>query len=349
MLSAAVAIVGTGDWARNGLAPALTELPGAALVACVSPDHEQAAQFAADFAVPHRFSSFEALLTDGLPIDLVVIATPDDHHPAAVRGAIAAGLAVYCEKPVANTARVADDLAHEVASGSRPASVGFSFRYSDAVQRLRHDFVTGALGTAWLLELYEHNSQFHPRVGRPMTWKHDPAHAGGGALFEYGAHILDLGAWLLGPTHDVAANFARVHPGARLDDIATVQLRYADDVLGTAVASWVLAGGFPGIRVVLHGSTGTAEALLDDARTTGDVYRRLAPDGTVLEEMNFPALEHHGYARRHLADLLATLRGDTPRYAQTLPTFADGAHVQHVLEAALAATEHRVPVSGPGR
>jgi predicted dehydrogenase len=348
-VSATVAMVGTGDWARNGLAPALAELPDASMTACVSVDDAQATRFAADFGIAHRYPSVDALLRDGPAVDLLVIATPDDHHPVAVRAALAAGTAIYCEKPLANTAQIADDLARETRAAARPATVGFSFRYSDAVQRLRHDLVTGALGTPWLLELYEHNAQFHPEVGRTMTWKQDPSHAGGGALFEYGAHILDLGAWLLGPTRDVAASFARVNPSAQLDDIATVQLRYAGDVLGTAVASWVLSGGFPGIRAVLHGSACTAEAQLDDARAAGDLYRRLAPNGTVLEEVQFPALDRHGYARRHFADLLAVLREDAPQYDQTLPTFADGAHVQHVLDAALAATQQRMAVSAPDR
>src|SRR5262249_4761482 len=142
------------------------------------------------------------------------------------------------------------------------ATVGYAFRYSAAVQRLRADLASGSLGAPWLLELHEHDAQLHPVAGRPLTWKADPAHAGRRARSEYAAHVVDRGCWLLGEVDSVSAQFASVVPEARLDDIATLQLRFRSGVLGTLVTSWVLAGAFPGIRVRLHGSAGGAEALL---------------------------------------------------------------------------------------
>jgi predicted dehydrogenase len=348
-MTAAVAIVGTGDWARHALAPALMESKDARLVACVSPDSDDLARFASDFTIPSSYGSIDALLRDQRQLDLLVVATPDSVHASAMRAAFAAGIAVYCEKPLATTVADADALARDSARAAAPATVGFSFRYSDAVQRLRADLTSGLLGEPWFLEMREQNTQFHPEVGRPMTWKQDPAHAPGGALFEYGAHILDLGAWLLGPTVDVLAAFSRVTPAARLDDIAALQLRYPSRVLATAVASWVLPGGFPGSQVVLHAAAGTAEVLLDDARSAGDIYRRTAADGTVREEAHFPPAGRHGYAARHLSDLLAVIRAEQPRYPDTLPTVPQAAHVQHVLDAALTATQERRVISATGR
>ena len=155
----------------------------------------------------------------------------------------------YCEKPLANDANEAERLADLAEQHDAHATVGYSFRYSPALQQMRGDLAAGRLGTPWLIELYEQNPQFHPAFGKPMNWKGDPAHAGAGALYEYGSHAIDLGYWLLGPVTDVATNFSRVLPGARLDDIATVQLTFASGAIGTLVASWVLTGSFPGIRV----------------------------------------------------------------------------------------------------
>src|SRR5205814_2335687 len=78
----------------------------------------------------------------------------------------------------------------------------------------------------WLIELYEHNPQFHPARGKAMNWKGDPAQARAGALFEYGSHVVDLAGWLVGAVRRVSTSFARVLPGARLDDIATLQLQF---------------------------------------------------------------------------------------------------------------------------
>ena len=338
------AIVGAGDWASSGLLPALRQLPDVDIVACAAATHAEAAAFADRMAVPHAYGSLEHLLAQETHLDLLVIATPDDHHPTAVRCALEAGLAVFCEKPLANTAAEADALAVLAERLGAHATVGYSFRYSPALQQMRDDLITGRLGAPWLIELYEHNPQFHPQFGKPLNWKGNPEHAGAGALFEYGSHALDLGCWLLGPAVDVATNFARVLPNAQLDDIATVQLTYASGAIGTLVASWVLAGSFPGIRVRLHGSEGLAEAQLDEWLPGGERYTRFSLRGEVTEQLPLTQLPggHGAYASRHMADLIAVAKQSAS--STTLPTLRSGTHVQYVLDAAVAAAGTRTAV-----
>ena len=331
-----VALVGAGDWARTALAPALAALDDVRITACVDSDPARASRLATEFGVPTVAASFGELLESGPELAAAVISTPDRHHAEAVRQAVAAGVAVYCEKPLAASRAEADELVRVTAGSARPATVGFNFRYSDAVQRLRADLVGGVLGTPWLIETQERNSQFHPQAGRAMTWKGDPAHAAGGALVEYGAHILDLGQWLLGPVTDLAAQFLRVGPRSRLDDVATLQLRYANGALGTLATGWVLAGGYPGIRVVVHGSAGTAEVVLDDGRPAAESYRRYDLRGRPVDSADLPAGPRRLWAQRHLSDLLAVAGGCAPRYADTLPTVAEAAAVQALLDRALA-------------
>jgi predicted dehydrogenase len=339
------AIVGAGDWASTGLGPALRSLPGVDLVACAAASQDEAESFAKRMETPRAYGSLDRLLSEESNLDLLVIATPDDHHARATAAALEAGLAVYCEKPLANTAEEAEQLADLAEQTGSHATVGYSFRYSPALQQMRDDLRSGRLGAPWLIELYEHNPQFHPKLGKPMNWKGDPAHAGAGALFEYGSHALDLGCWLLGPVTDVATNFARVLPGARLDDIATVQLTYASGAIGTLVAGWVLTGSFPGIRVRLHCSEGLAEAQLDEWIPGGERYTRFALNGEVLDQASLPPLTagRASYASRHLADLVAGVtRG---AHSTTLPTLRAATHVQHVLDAAVTAAGTRTEVT----
>lgn len=350
-MTVAVGLAGTGDWALAGLGPALRSLPGVSITACASPDLAQARQFAAALAVPRVYPGLDEMLAAEPDLGLLVISTPDDHHPQAIRSAAAAGVAVYCEKPLAASAAAAADLAAVVDLARIPATIGFAFRYAGAVQRLRSDLRAGVLGTPWLLELYEHNAQFHPATGRALTWKGDPRHAGGGALFEYGAHVVDLGCWLLGPVADVIASFATVIPAAALDDIAAVQVRYASGGLGTLLASWVLPGGFPGIRVRLHGSAGTAEAVLGSGRDGSERYLRWSPRGEVVADVDLtPEGAGPGvYAGRQLRDFVAMAAGRPAEHPDSMPTMREALHVQHVLDTALRATTRRLPVPpGPG-
>ncbi len=73
------------------------------------------------------------------------------------------------------------------------------------------------------------------------------------------------GGWLAGPIEAVHAALARVLPDARLDDIATVQLRFRPSAIDLIVTGWALGGGSSGIRVHFHGSEGLAEAEITNA------------------------------------------------------------------------------------
>lgn len=346
-MSISVVMAGTGDWARDALCPALLSIPEVEVVACASPDRDQVLRFAAEFGIPRAYAGLDDALTGESQIGLLVVSTPDDHHAVAVRRAIDARIPVFCEKPVANSAGDAEELARRVAASPVPATAGFSFRYSTAVQRLRDDLRSGRLGDPWLAELVEQNPQFHPAVGRPLNWKGDPAHAAGGAVFEYGAHVVDLGCWLMGEVATVSAQFATVVPGAVLNDIAILQLRYRSGVLGTVTTSWVLGGGFPGITVRVHGSEGRGELFLGAEPHPQERYVRRDATGEVVESLDLSTgpLDKPARVARHLADFVAAITGGAERYPGTLPTLESSAHVQRVLDTALEAAHTGLPVS----
>ena len=336
------AILGTGFWAQSAHVPALRGVGGVELVACVGRTAESAERFAATEGIPYAFNSLDRLLESAERPDLLVVAGPDDIHPAATAAALRAGVAVFCEKPLANTAAEAEELASLAELTGVPATVGYSFRYGPAVQALKRDVATERLGKPWLLELFEYNAQFHPRLRKPMNWKGDPVHAAAGALYEYGSHVVDLAGWLAGPVREVSTSLTRVLPGARLDDIATIQLRLAGPAIGVLVCGWVLSGSIPGIRIRLHGSEGLGEVEMSQTLRGHQVYRRYELDGSVREEVELEPLgdPRSAYAFRHLTDFVARVRGGRPTHEETLPTLADGARVQRVLDAALGATKH---------
>jgi predicted dehydrogenase len=341
-----VAILGTGFWAEYAHLPALRALPAVEVTSCVGRTVERARAFAIAEGIPRVHESLDALLASEDRPDMLLVAAPDAIHPEATTKALQAGVPVFCEKPLANEAVVAHELAALADQKGTPATVGYSFRYGPAVQALRNDVRSGGLGTPWLLELFEYNAQFHPARGKPMNWKGDPALAAAGALYEYGSHVVDLAGWVAGPIEAVSTSLARVLPGARLDDIATLQMRLASPAIGVLVASWVLSGTIPGIKIRVHGSEGLGEVELNANLPGEQAYRRYELDGSLGEDVALEPLGPSGpaYARRHLADFIARIEGREPLYDSTLPTLRDGARVQDVLESALKATERWVTI-----
>lgn len=331
-------LVGAGFWATQAHLPALRAQEDVDLIGVVDPEIDRARALATANDIRLVAGSLDELLATERP-DLIVIATPTESHATLSAAGLKAGAAVLCEKPLANTVQAAVEVA-EVADGvSVPSSVGYSFRYGPPLQQLKKDIERGALGVPWLLEMFEYNAQFHPSRGKLTGWKGDPAQARAGALLEYGSHLVDLAGWLAGPVDDVHASFARVLPGARLDDIATLQLRFREPAIGVLVAGWVLSGSIPGIKIRFHGSEGLAEVEMNQILPGGQAYRRASLDG-VMQEVPLPSLPDlvSAYACRHVADLVARLRGEASPFPDTLPTMRDGVRVQQVIEASLAAT-----------
>ena len=335
MAKTQVAVAGAGSWAHHAHIPALAAQPDVELVGVVDPLYGRAQEAAAAFGIPYAGTSLAALLAIARP-DLLIVAAPTAAHAELCTMALQAGVAVLCEKPLAADTRQAQALMALAVAAAVPSSVGFSFRYAPALQALKRDIADGVLGVPWLLELFEYNAQFHPAGGKLPGWKGDAEQVQAGALLEYGSHLIDLAGWLVGSIEGVQASFARVLPHARVDDIATLQLRFAGPAIGILVASWALAGSAPGIRVRYHGSNGLAEAELSETLPGGQAYRRFSLAG-VPTEMPLAAVdEAHGNALRHSADMVRLLRGEPALYPGTLPSFADGLAVQRVIDAALA-------------
>jgi predicted dehydrogenase len=330
------ALIGTGFWTASALLPALRAQAGVEVVACISATQDEARRFASQHAIPHTYSTMAEMLA-AQKLDLAVVATPDHLHAEAVQALIEANVAVYCEKPISNDAPTAHALAALHRTKNVPVTVGYSFRFNPAIQALRADLVAGKFGDIWLVELAEHNPQFHPHSGKPMNWKGDPSQAAGGALFEYGSHVIDMGAWLLGPVTRVSSSFKRVLAGARLDDIATLQMDFASGAQGMLITSWVLSGGFPGTRVKLHGSEAVGEVLLDDRLPEGQSYIFASACGPIGTNRPVAPMKERrsDAATRHITAFLASIREKA--LDSTLPTLGQAAHVQDVLAAALIA------------
>lgn len=339
------AVLGTGSWARQAHLPGLGAMVDVELVGCVDSSLDCAAAAAQSFRSSASYRTLTELLGARPHLGLLVIAAPDDVHAEAMQTALFRGVPVFCEKPLANDATTAAALAELVETSGVAATVGFSFRYSPAVQALRADLCSGQLGEIWFVELAEHNAQFHPVIGKGMNWKGDPSRVAAGALLEYGSHVLDLCLWLFGPVATVGSNLVQVLPDARLDDIATLQFRLACGASGTMMCSWLLTGGYPGIKVRLHTSRGLAQVELSGDLPGGERYARYNSDGSIWPTQPLRALtpSNGRYTRLHLLEFVSQIR-HARAPSSTLPTVRQATDTQRLLNAALKATHNWVTV-----
>jgi len=168
------------------------------------------------------YDSFEALLAEARP-DAVVIATPSFLHDAQVRAALEAGVHVFCEKPFTLEPASSRALTALAAERGLVTQVGYHYRYVGAFQEAKRLLDAGAIGTVTrvLAEAYG------PVVLKPKggSWRSKAA-SGGGSLYDYAAHPLNLLTWYFGnPTAVSGTVLGKVFSRETDDEVAaTIQL-----------------------------------------------------------------------------------------------------------------------------
>jgi myo-inositol 2-dehydrogenase/D-chiro-inositol 1-dehydrogenase len=202
-------IIGCGAIARAQHIPAIRAAGAIDLAAIADPSRDSAADGAAVWlGIPYdrtggahrsypdvrRFLAdswrpdHAALLAVG-GIDAVLIATPNNTHEAIARECLAAGVHVFCEKPVAFTAEAHDDLDRMANERGLVFQVGLVLRYSAVFRHVRRLVQQSSAPLMMLV------NEFRPFPH--MEWRFSKS-ISGGVFIEKNCHHFDLFNWMLG-------------------------------------------------------------------------------------------------------------------------------------------------------
>ncbi len=199
-----VAVVGAGRRAAQYFRYVPDDLrPLVRLTAIADPNSSNREAFERLFADGRRtrqYSDAEELLANE-DLDAVIIAAPNKYHARYTQLAIAAGLHVLLEKPVATSVaecRQVWQAAQGAGAGGREASimVGFVLRYTPFYSRIQEVVASGELGTILAIDADENlgtglTGLFH------KSWRRSDTESGG-FLVEKCCHDFDILNWLVG-------------------------------------------------------------------------------------------------------------------------------------------------------
>lgn len=180
------------------------------------------------------FSTLAKMLDEARP-DAILIATPTGSHAALVREALEHGVHVFCEKPLTLSAAESAELTALAAERGLVAQVGYHNRFIATFQEVKRLLEASAIGrvTHVLAEAYG------PVVLKPKgsTWRSRRT-TGGGCLYDYAAHPLDLVHWYLGVPQNVRGSVLNSIFSADTDDEVYSTLDYADGVSVQLSVNW---------------------------------------------------------------------------------------------------------------
>lgn len=228
-----IGMVGAGAIAQLTHLPVLSKMRGVQLVALCDNDRPKARALADRFDIPDVYTDIEDLLeADGL--QAVVIATPNHLHEPHVLSAIAAGIDVLCERPLALTSRGVERILNAAARAGRKVLIGNNHRFRSDVQALAGFLRGGELGKLTGIRA----GGYHHRRG-DQGWRQRRAEAGGGAFFDYGIPMLDLALWLANypEPERVSAHMERGHGKNAVEDSMVVQMVTSAGVFSFDISS----------------------------------------------------------------------------------------------------------------
>ena len=114
---------------------------------------------------------------------------------------LAAGKHVLCEKPLAPSVEDAAAMVSAARASDRQTATGFTFRRSPAINAVRAQLRSGAIGRPMHLDgHYWCDYGCDPMA--PMSWRYKGG-PGSGALADIGAHLVDVAEFLGGPIESV--------------------------------------------------------------------------------------------------------------------------------------------------
>ncbi|KTB81683.1 Gfo/Idh/MocA family protein [Pseudomonas syringae] len=267
-----IGLIGTGFMGRAhalafGNANAALELPARIrLAALADADSARAEHCAQTWGFDRSHADWQQLIHDPR-VQIVAITTPNHLHFPMAMAAIAAGKAVYCEKPLAVSLAEADEMRRSAKAAGIVTKVGYNYQHNPMIGLAKDMIEAGELGDIVSFQ-GEFSEDFMANPASPWSWRCDAAHAGG-ALADLGSHLLGMARYLVGDVEAVCADCSTVHlqrpasPGSHemrpiaVDDQTHALLRFSNGARGTFSSSWLKHGYKNHLSFEISGTLGT--------------------------------------------------------------------------------------------
>ena len=277
-------LIGAGDIVRKRVAAALRDAPGSQLVAISRARADLAESFATACGADRWHARWQDLVRDP-GIDAVYVATPVRLHAEQTIAAAEAGKHVLCEKPMAMDVgecerMIAACRAHRVTLG-----VAYYRHFYPIVARVRALLAAGEVGKPVLAQI-DAFERFNPQPHEDRYWFVQRSEAGGGPMFDFGCHRLELLLSLFGPVRQTVGLTANVIFDREVEDTAVATMTFVSGPCATVTVTHAAIEPRDTLRV--FGTTGSIHVSVLNA---GDLV--ITPQGQEVRETHPPPPNLH--------------------------------------------------------
>ena len=236
------------------------------MVAVAGRNQDAVAEAAKRYGYEKYYTDWRDLIADD-DVQLFDNGGPNDAHAEPCIAAAEAGKHILCEKPLGRTAEESKEMWDAVVKAGVKHMVAFNYRFVPAVRQIRKIVESGALGQIYHFRAQYLQEWIMPHYDMPMIWRLQKSSAGSGALGDLGAHIIDLGRYLVGEISSVSAmtkTFIKERPDGSggmgtvdVDDAFVSAVEFANGAIGTLEATRYAGGRKNGNRFEINGEKGS--------------------------------------------------------------------------------------------
>ena len=180
------------------------------------------------------YDDFDRMLAE-TKAEAVVVASPSRLHASMVENALARGMNVFCEKPFVLDVRDGERLVALAESNRLVTQVGYHCRFVGTFKEVARIVASGALGRVHHIRA----EAYGPVVLREKgsTWRGVKAE-GGGAVYDYACHAIDLMNLIAGVPHSVDGVVRHSIFSRDVDDEVYCTMRYTNGASGQLSVNW---------------------------------------------------------------------------------------------------------------
>jgi predicted dehydrogenase len=217
-------LIGCGDIARKRVAPALRDCQDGTLSAVTRARADLAASFAAEFGATKWYGTWNELLGDS-EIDAVYIATPVNLHCEQTLAAAQSGKHVLCEKPMGMNTDECDRMMAACRTAGVKLGIAYYRHFYPVVGRIKEILASGEIGGVIIAQINAFEL-FNPSPGEDRYWFMKKDQAGGGPMFDFGCHRIEVLQNILGPIAFTRGFTDNVRFEREVEDTATAFFRF---------------------------------------------------------------------------------------------------------------------------
>ncbi len=272
-------------------------------------------------------------------LDIVIVTTPTFNHEESVCMALEKGCAVFCEKPLAINSRQINSIYNIASAKKLSVKVGFCNRFAPSFIKGKELFESNAIGTIKTIKaeqfigdvLDEHNG-----------WRYNKELSGGGALMDFGIHMVDLLIQYFGCISEIKADSRRIYSKS-VEDEVSAEIIFKSGAICEFATSWSKADCRKAYsKITAVGENG--KIVVTDQ--TLDLYDNA---GGKIEEYTYPDLYGGDYIdiggmlySHQMAEFISCIEGEKGNNIGCTPKQA--LYVQEIIEAIYSSAENKCVV-----